>query len=63
MTAKMRARSPIYLVLTLFITSLIFSQSSDSKAINPDLLKREWNAKWIVPPDVSPDSYGENYLE
>jgi alpha-L-rhamnosidase len=47
-----------YLVLTLLITSLIFSQSSGSKSINPDLLKREWDAKWIISPEAAANGYG-----
>jgi hypothetical protein len=47
-----------YLVLTLLVTSLIFSQSSGSKSINPDLLKREWDAKWIISPEAAANDYG-----
>ncbi len=54
----MKYTAPKYLLFAILLTNLIFSQSPDSKSINPDLLKREWDAQWITAPDATAHGYG-----
>ncbi|MBP1611028.1 MAG: Bacterial alpha-L-rhamnosidase, partial [Acidobacteria bacterium] len=54
----MKQATRIYLVLALLLSNQIFSQSPNSTAINPDLLKQEWDAKWITAPDAAAHGYG-----
>ncbi len=54
----MKQATRIYLVLALLLSNLIFSQSPNSTSINPDLLKQEWDAKWITAPDATAHGYG-----
>ncbi|MBN1568753.1 MAG: alpha-rhamnosidase [Acidobacteria bacterium] len=42
----------------MFLTGLILSQGIGSGSVNPDLLTREWHAKWIAVPDEPAEQYG-----
>ena len=45
--------------LTLLLFAIIMlSGISHSQQINDDILKKQWNASWIVVPGESPDHYG-----
>jgi alpha-L-rhamnosidase len=54
----MKHAARITIALALLLSSLIFSQGTNSKSINPDLLTREWGAKWITAPDATANGYG-----
>jgi alpha-L-rhamnosidase len=51
---------PIILLFlsTLILANPIVSQNSHSRSMNPDLLAKEWAAKWIGVPDEPANNYG-----
>jgi alpha-L-rhamnosidase len=55
---KVRIKFDIVFAGLLLLGFSLYAQQVDHSKINPGLFIKHWNAKWILPADISPYDYG-----